>query len=125
MAERSVVPLAGTTEADGTGDDGICEAVRALGCTATPYETAEAKAAWGWLVDSLRVGRPVILCVDDWQHWVTALGMAGDRVVVFDPANTAKNSAENGIFVGGKRELMRRWRGRRSDRFSGIAVGKK
>ncbi len=52
----------------------------------------------------LRSGRPTVLCVDDWTHWVAAVGTLGDsRVLVAD-------SADSELVVSlGWQELMQRW----------------
>ncbi len=38
---------------------------------------------------ALHSGRPVVLCVDDWTHWVTAIGTLGmGRVLIADSADS-------------------------------------
>lgn len=68
-------------------------------------------------------GTPVILCVDDWEHWVTAIGVLGERFLVADPAD-----AEIVLSLSPD-ELTRRWfrNSKRAVRqpFYGIAVEKR
>jgi hypothetical protein len=51
----------------------------------------------------LGAGTPVILCVDDWEHWVTAIGVLGERFLVADPAD-----AEIVLSLS-EGDLTRRW----------------
>lgn len=124
VAERRVRKSVGTTE-DGTTEVGICGGLRELGFTANPFETTDTQAAWGWIIEGLRTGKPVIVCVDNWQHWVTVIGQVGDRVIVCDPANTKKNEEENGIASMSKKDFLRRWKFWKEGYYYGIAVGRK
>ncbi len=55
-------------------------------------------------------GRPAVLCVDQWDHWVAVIGVVGDRVVMQDSANTKDNIEQNGIHLMTKSELIKRWK---------------
>lgn len=65
---------AGTTRASGTGEAGLIRAAAGRGialkpCTATSWREASRR------IDAAhRRGRPLILCVDDWEHWIVAPG---------------------------------------------------
>lgn len=39
------------------------------------------------LKDSLRDGRPVVLLVDNAEHWIAAIGILGERVIIADGAD--------------------------------------
>jgi len=54
-------------------------------------------------------GKPAILCVDKWDHWITVVGKIGQKYVVFDSDSTKKNLKENGTYVLTYDELARRW----------------
>jgi len=43
--------------------------------------------------------RPIIMLAESGNHWVTAVGMLGDSVIIFDSQNYAWNHAENGVHV--------------------------
>lgn len=125
VAESRARTLAGTTEHNGTAEDGLIIAVRELGLTATQHHSSDVAAAWSFVRANVLDGHPCLICIDQWNHWVTVVGMAGDRVLVVDPANTAKNMAENGILVLSRRELTKRWRCKgEAEPFYALSVGK-
>lgn len=122
VSESRISQAAETSEKDGTTEDGITEALRQFGASATHYDSDEATRSWEWLRGRLMDDTPVILCVDSWQHWVTAVGVIGNRVIMVDPANTQKNVSENSVHVLGRKEMMKRWKNGRESRFFGISV---
>jgi ABC-type bacteriocin/lantibiotic exporter with double-glycine peptidase domain len=56
-----------------------------------------------WLDNHLVESGPAILCVDDDEHWVTAIGVCQERFVVFDPARNT------GVEIHDMHSLARRW----------------
>lgn len=129
VTQDRIAELAGTST-DGTDEDGIKRAAIALGYGADELAEDEPNKAWARLYGSLLVGRPVVLCVDRWSHWVTAVGICGDRILVVEPGRYAYTARENGVLVLNKDRLLRRWRAGRTrhkgqdhPRYYGIAVG--
>lgn len=112
VSEIRVQALAGTTAADGTGEQGIVAALRELGCGAASFETQSVTEAMTWLEGSMEEGVPVIVCTQQLQHWVTVIGMVGTRFVVVDPSNSKRNRAENGVHVVPRFVLRRSWQAR-------------
>lgn len=103
----------GTTE-DGTDEHGILRGFRSRPTTwpitsVGEYTYAGPHAAWDDLRTWLATNGPMILCVDSWLHWVTAVGVCGRRVVILDPERTRKNLARGGVMIQSKRALIRRW----------------
>lgn len=125
VSQKRIATAASTTEADGTDEPGMIEAIRAFGFVANKYETSDPVAAWAWVLDCLHNERPVILCTLNWRHWVTAGGIVGNKVVVIDPTKEKFNLEENGVTVQNKKEFMKRWIEKSSGIYSGISVGKK
>lgn len=125
VAERRVRKLAGTTKKDGTDDWQMLEAIRALGLTAEPLLSESRSAAWAFVRSSLSSGRAVAICVDDYEHWVTIIGLVGDRVIVADPVRTKQNKQENGIHSMTRTDLLRRWLNKKRGEHYAIAVGRK
>jgi ABC-type bacteriocin/lantibiotic exporter with double-glycine peptidase domain len=122
---RGLRTLCGTTD-DGSDEHDIMRALLAYGCGVDEYRGDDARNAWAWLLESLNADRPVLLCLDRWSHWTTAIG-AGRQVVVYDPSRE-----HGGSLVLRFRDLRPRWeaarRVRRAGgapgvRFYGIAVG--
>lgn len=124
VAERTIRAKAGTTE-DGTDEQELIHAARELGWTATPHHSADKAAAWAFVRANALDGRPVVLCLDQWTHWVTVIGIVGDKVIYFDPANTKKNMDECGITITSRTSLSKRWRCPSEEMpFYAIAIGK-
>jgi ABC-type bacteriocin/lantibiotic exporter with double-glycine peptidase domain len=124
ISERTIRAKAGTTE-DGTDEKELIQAARAVGLTATSHHSADKSAAWSFVRANVLDGRPCLLCIDQWSHWVTVIGIVGDKVILVDPANTQKNTGENGTHVLSRPQLMRRWKCPRTEEpFYAIAIGK-
>lgn len=126
---RGLRDLVGTTAETPEGGDehDIMRALLAYGSDVDEHASGDARRAWVWLLESLDADRPVLLCLDRWEHWVTAIGRAGRQVVVYD-----SSVHFGGTFVLRFRDLRPRWeaarRVRRAGgapgvRFYGIAVG--
>lgn len=105
--EAELITLTGQT-ANGTSPKQIIRAIRAIG-EATRGDTFAARkggeatiALWHCISQE---GRPVILCVDKFEHWVACTGYIGNRFVIVD-------SAELGLvdYYTGP-ELIERWTG--------------
>lgn len=109
IAEGRVRALAGTTE-DGTDEHELIAAARGVGLKASSHHSADQSAAWAFVRANVLDGRPCVLCIDQWRHWVTVIGIVGDRVLLCDPNDTKKNRAENGIYSMSRPDLLRRWR---------------
>jgi ABC-type bacteriocin/lantibiotic exporter with double-glycine peptidase domain len=105
---KNIAAACGTTE-DGTDDVEMLQGIRAFNYTATEYKANSKTEGWLWLHGCLTHDRVVILCINDWQHWVVCIGSLGNRVVIFDSANYASNIKENGVKVWSKRHLMQAW----------------
>ncbi len=124
VAEGRARALAGTTE-DGTDEHELILAARGIGLTATPHHSKDQAAAWAFIRANVMDGRPCLICIDQWTHWVTIVGIVGDRVLLADPANTKKNQSENGLHSLSRTDLLRRWRcPNELEPFYAIAVGK-
>lgn len=96
----------------GTDEKGILNAIRHFGngsFSASGYNSGSRDAAWQWLHGTLIHGRVAILCINQWRHWVLAMGVGAEGVIIFDPYPSKKNKSENGTFALGKTDLMRMW----------------
>ena len=55
-------------------------------------------------------GRPVLLCVDQWDHWVAAVGNLGGKVLIFDPdSSPGRRKKYSGLVPCTEPELWIRW----------------
>lgn len=124
VAEGRVRALAGTTE-DGTDEDELIAAIRGISLKATPHHSADQSAAWAFVRANVLDGRPCVICIDQWRHWVTVIGIVGDRIILCDPIDTKKNASENGIYSLSRPDLLRRWRHPSDEEpFYAIAISK-
>lgn len=110
-SQREVARLCHVSPEAGTDETEMKRALLANGVgvdewDSTRYEGMSPKPpirSVNWVEFCLTLGRAVILCVDDDEHWVTAIGLCGRRVIVFDP------SRNHGIEVHRPASLAARW----------------
>lgn len=77
------------------------------------YEGYHKGAARSWLTRSAGVW-PLILCVDDFDHWVLVAGGVGDRLYLFDSdTDVPSNVRAMGQHTLRPKTIVRRWRASR------------
>lgn len=83
--EEELISLCGQTT-DGTTEKGLRKAIDAIGGLNKVIHEGRADVAMLFVLQALYEGRPVIVCVDDWQHWAVAAGTLGfgKRIVCVD-----------------------------------------
>lgn len=128
VSQQKIAELAGTTESEGTDEHGIIRAAVALGHGVDEVNERDASKAFGRVYGALLCGRPVVLCVDRWSHWVTLAGVCGTSIILVEPGGYAYSTRENGIGIYNKDRLLRRWRAARrvagrGPRYFGLAIG--
>lgn len=82
--EDELARLAGSSETRGTNERQLKRAARLCGAQLLVERHHDPGAARGTLRTRLAGGQPVLLCLDQWEHWVTAVAADGSEVVVFD-----------------------------------------
>jgi hypothetical protein len=82
--EDALARLAGSTEQSGTDDRQLARAASAHGCTLSVARRAHGWAARHELRRCFARAVPVLLCLDQWEHWVTVVSADAHDVVVFD-----------------------------------------
>jgi hypothetical protein len=82
--EDELAAIAGSSPAVGTDEVGLGRAASAYRTELRVVRRRTAPAARRVLVRWLRRGLPVLLCVDQWDHWVTAVGYDEKEVVLLD-----------------------------------------
>jgi len=97
--------LCGTTATDGTPFKRLVAGTRKIPeLIPCPLRESRADVAMLKLEAALRAGRPVLMVVDDGEHWVAAVGTLGGRVLVAD-------SADNDLVLSySPTELEHRWK---------------
>ena len=82
-SQDHIAKVLGTT-LEGTDEIDVLQGLPKLGCKGKPAHFSLASHALAWLEDELRWS-PVLLCVEDWGHWVCAVGLAAGGYLVIDP----------------------------------------
>ena len=82
--EDELARIAGSSEQLGTDDKQLARAAGEYGCVLSLVRRSRASAARQELERWLARGNPVLLCLDQWEHWVTAVSADAHHVVVFD-----------------------------------------
>ncbi len=78
----------GTRWWNGTDESGLRRALRRLGYEGVEAQwphKADRRAALSWLREQHALNHPVILCVDNFDHWVLAAGSTDKTIIVLDP----------------------------------------
>jgi hypothetical protein len=82
-SEREITRLAGTN-LDGTDEAQLERAAHQYGCDLPTIRKVDSEDARSELVGFLRDGVPCLLCVDGWDHWVTAIHEEDGQFIVLD-----------------------------------------
>ena len=114
IEEDTIAEVAQTSASGGTSDRGMKKAIQHFNFVAEPVQHRVADLALEDLKRRLSGGVPVILCVDQWSHWVTAIGRLGDTYIIVDPASKTL------VLFLTTEQLLRRWR--HDARYYGIGV---
>ncbi len=82
--EDQLARAAGSSETVGTDEHGLARALAEFDCDLLVVRRLRETAARAELERWLRRSTPVLLCLDQWDHWVTAVSIDGDHVTLFD-----------------------------------------
>lgn len=108
--EDELIQLTGQNPT-GTSAKGLIKALTSISTPEAPLHGEAVKFStatqatiglWYYVSD---MGRPVILCVDDFDHWIVCTGHLGRRFAVIDPADNRL------VLYYGATELLTRWEG--------------
>lgn len=110
VREATIRRWARTTPQDGTDEKGVMRAVHHYNHKTKEYQSESSRKSWQWLKYTLGEGKPVLLCVDSWNHWVAAIGTLGGQVMIFDPDKDPKAKRRySGIRLYNQQDLTYRW----------------
>lgn len=82
--EREISKLAGSHWWHGTDDLQLGRAARKFDCDILMVRRHSQSHAKAELVRYLRRGIPVLLCVDEWSHWLTAVNVEQGKFILLD-----------------------------------------
>ncbi len=120
--QEALAELCHITRRDGTDEVELQRLLLACGVHVDPWNDRRRAASMEWLTIQLQERGPAILCVDNYQHWVTAYGiLRGTTFHVYDPAGPGTR------YIYSYRELADRWRvanGRGGPKYYAVGVSK-
>jgi len=102
-SQREVERLCHVSPEAGTDEVEMKRALLANGMAVDEWSSKDLDDTIDWLTRHLASAGPAVLCVDDWEHWVTAIGLCGDAIVLYDP------SRNHGVEVHTAQSLAHRW----------------
>jgi ABC-type bacteriocin/lantibiotic exporter with double-glycine peptidase domain len=122
MSEKRIMAHTSTTRAEGTSEHGILNGIERVGFNWEEIKVEDQDEAWAAVTDSISEGHPVILSVDNADHWITVIGAIGDCVVVFDSDSVNEhNRKEHGTHIWTVEQLFERWK-MVNEQYYGISV---
>jgi ABC-type bacteriocin/lantibiotic exporter with double-glycine peptidase domain len=101
--QREIAKLCDVSEDAGTDETEMKRALMANGVAVDEWHEDCPDQSELWVRHCTANGWPAILCVDSDEHWVTVIGLCGERYLLFDPARNT------GIEVHDKVSLNARW----------------
>jgi len=101
--EKRISRLAGTHWSAGTDDKQLGRAARRYDCTIVITRRTNPLHARRELLLALKRGRPVLLCVDKWGHWITVVGAEHGKFIYLD------SSKRPVVCIDSWKALKRRW----------------
>lgn len=103
VKEKKVSEIAGTTWWAGTDEIQLARAARAYECKMHVVREKNSLHAKRELLLTLKRGRPALLCVDGWGHWITVVGAEKGRFIYLDSSKAPV------VCVATWKQLKRRW----------------
>jgi hypothetical protein len=82
--EKQVSRIAGTHWWVGTDEIKLSKAAKAYDCEMKIIRRTDPLRARRELLTALKQGRPSLLCVDGWSHWITAVGTERGKFICID-----------------------------------------
>lgn len=82
--EEDAIARAAGTDENGTDEEELGRAAYRYGCELLMIRREEPEAARRELLAHLRRGLPVLLCINEWNHWVTAVEEEHGQFVILD-----------------------------------------
>jgi ABC-type bacteriocin/lantibiotic exporter with double-glycine peptidase domain len=111
--EDELAILCKTTTDGGTTSSNLIAAVKSLGLNYTVVNEKRFDVARLFLFEHLTNQGTAILCVDNYEHWVTAVGISGLGHIIIDSAD------ENLVLFWSRDQLRSRWA---SPKFYGLLI---
>lgn len=114
--EDEIAEVAGTRWWSGTDELQLAKAARRFNCDLLLTRRYDAESARKELISYLRRGIPVLLCVQQWSHWVTAVKVERGKFILLDSKERAV------LTILSWRDLKKEWAYRERDERDKTAV---
>ena len=101
--EGPITRIAASRSKFGTDDDQLKRAAKRFNCNMPMVRRHTPDAARSELLGYLRKGIPVLICINEWNHWITVVKSEGGRFILLD----SRDKAVLTIVTWG--ELRSRW----------------
>lgn len=108
--EDEIAAVAGACAATGADEAQLARAADGYACDLPVVRRYEPERARRALVRCLRWGIPALLCINQWNHWITAVNEEDGEFILFDSHDPAV------ITIAAWEELQERWAYRRNGR---------
>lgn len=114
LKRRAITKYSKTSKENGTSEKGILRALDGNGMVGEEFSFSKNDKEMAFeVLDNVLVGpcvNPVILSVDNDNHWCTLIGKLGNKYILFDSDRSKYNKEENGVHVLSVDELEGYWR---------------
>lgn len=125
VSEKTIMKYSGTSRESGTNEEGMVKAIISLGYNYERFEERTFKEASKWLKEKLEEGKPCIILIDNYGHYVLVFGILGDKFMLFDSYGKWNNAKkENGILILSEKRLKKMWYNSSENLYFGIALKK-
>lgn len=101
--EKDLSAIAGSTWWSGTNEIQLGKAAKKYECEMKVVRKKNSLHAKRELLFTLKRGRPALLCVDNWGHWITVVGAEKGRFIYLDSSKAPV------VCVATWRKLKKRW----------------
>ena len=101
--ENEVSRIAGTHWWSGTDEIKLARAAKAYDCELKLIRRKQGLQAKRELLLALKRGQPCILCVDQWNHWITVVGAERGKIIYIDSREAPV------VCIDEWKSLKRRW----------------
>lgn len=109
--EKTITRIAHSSSKNGTSEEQIARAAKHYNCDVPMIRRHDPEIARKELLHYLRRGIPLLLCINDWNHWITVVKAEEGRFILLDSQEKAV------LTILTWAELKTRWIHHEQDRF--------
>lgn len=80
----NIIDYAQSSRSTGTDENQLITAANSVGCELVHYQRRTPKTTKNLIENKLRLGMPLIVCTERWQHWIAVLHKSKKGFLIFD-----------------------------------------